>query len=671
MLQTLAIKSGVNTLATQTGAKGTWSRSNHIRFRDGFIEKSFGFTTFTDELLTGVPRSLHCYMDSNKNKLLVAGTHRRLELWNAGSLNDITPLRVAAQNIAVAIDTTNGSAVCTVNDTGHGATSGDEVYFITPVAVGGVILYGPYQLTVVDDDNYTVTASSNATSTVTNGGAVPVFDTTNTSPNVVVTLAAHGKIVGESFRIDVTTTVGGLTFTEGAEYPVDAVLSANTFRIVHASDATSTATVSMNSGNVRLEYLLSAGLASTTAAVGWGAGPYGHGAYGEGEVSEVAITLLRIWSLDNFQDNLLASVNDGALYEWVPPVADGNRATAVGGTVPTIMRGMFVTTPQLQVVAFGAEVLGTQDPLLVRWCDAGDYEDWVATATNLAGSYRLSRGSHILAGMQGPQANYIWTDIDFWLMQYVGLPNVYNFQLIATGCGILGQKAMAQVGKTVYWASHKGFFKFDGSGVRPIPCTVWDTIFQDLDPDHVDKVMCAADSAQGEVTWYFPSISGGLEENDMYVKLNTETGEWDYGTADQTAWIDMTVLGAPIGAHADGDWHQHSEGYNAGDSALASMAETGYFDISEGDQIMFLDRIVPDFVLMGVNPTLNLYINTVEEPNDTPVTHGPFAVTASTREITVRARARQMSLKIESTAIDTWWRLGRVRVRVAPDGRRS
>jgi hypothetical protein len=388
-----------------------------------------------------------------------------------------------------------------------------------------------------------------------------------------------------------------------------------------------------------------------------------------GSASASAFTLLRIWSLDNFQDNLLAAVNDGALYEWIPPVDTDNRATAVGGTVPDTMRGMFVTSPQLQVIAYGAEVLGTQDPLLVRWCTANDYEDWVATSTNLAGSYRLSRGSEIVSGMQGPLANYIWTDIDFWLMQYVGLPSVYSFQLLATGCGLVGQKAMAIVGKTVYWMSHKGFFKFSGSGVQQVPCSVWDTVFQDIDTDNVHKVMCAADSAQGEITWYFPSLSGGSGENDMYVKMNTETGEWDYGTSDQTAWIDMTILGSPIGAHADGDWHQHSQGYNAGDDPLTSFAETGYFDIADGDQVMFVDRIIPDFKLLGTSPTINLYVKTLKEPNDTPVTHGPFPVTSSTRSITLRARGRQMALKIESTALDTWWRLGRVRIRIAPDGR--
>lgn len=667
-LVTLNIKPGITTEATQTLAKGGWSRSQLIQFRDGYLEKRLGWAHLSTTALVGVCRSLHDWMDLAKNKYLAAGTHLRLELYSAGVVTDITPER-ATHNVAVSLTTTIGSPIVTVTDAAHGASTNDEVYFVVPVAIGGLVLYGAYQLTSTGVNTFTVNAGSNATASVVGGGAVPLFTTTNTSATIQVTLAAHGKSLGQAWTVDVSTTVGGVTLT--GSYIIASVVNANNFTIVASGAATSSTTGSENGGNARYLYLITAGLVSTTAQTGYGSGTYGLGTWGRGTASATATRLLRIWSLDNFSTDLLALINDGKLYKWTPPISTGGRATAVGGDVPSLASAMFVSMPQLQAVLLGAEVLGVQDPLLVRWSDIATYVSWTATAVNEAGSFRLSRGSRIVGGLQGPLAGLIWTDLDMWQMQYIGLPFIYSFSMIAAKCGLIAQNAVTLIDRKVYWMSQQGFFVFDG-GVRSIPCPVWDALFLNLNSDNKDKIIAASSGSQREVTWFYPSLSG-TGEIDSYVKLNTITGDWDYGTLVRTAWIDQNVLGEPVGVDSAGLMQQTSNNNydNDGQAMVGVMAETGFMDIADGDQLMYLDKIIPDFKFLGTDPGLMLTIKALDEPFGTPVEYGPYSVNASTKFISTQIRARQMALRINCDDAACWFRLGRIRVQIAPAGRVS
>lgn len=664
-LQPLTLRPGVTTEATQTLAEGTWAKSNLIRFRDGYLEKIFGWVHLNTTALAGRCRALTGWMDFDSIKYLAAGTNLRLYVYSAGALYDITPLR-ATTNPAVVVDTVISTATATITDVAHGCATGDQVNIVVPIAVGGLTLYGTYQVTVLDADNYTITAASNATATITNGGAVPLFTTTNASPTVKVTLAAHGLITGGLFTVDVSTTVA--TVVLSGQYIVT-FIDADNFNITAGSNANAPTTGSENAGNARYQYLLASGLASSMASTGYGSGGYGLGTYGYGSGSGVAITPLRIWSLANFGQDLLALVNNGALYKWSPPASAGTRATAVGGSVPTAAADMFISMPEEQVVLLGAEVLGTQDPLLVRYSDIGDYTVWTATATNQAGSFRLSQGAKIVGGAQGSNVGYIWTDTDLWQMQYVNLPFVYTFNIIGRGCGLIAHSAWCQQDSRVYWMSVQGFFKIDG-GVTPLPCAVWDTIFKDLDPDNADKIVAGSSSSQREVVWFYPSLSGGTGEIDSYVKLNTLTGEWDYGSLIRTAWLDQNVFGAALGVDNNGIIQQFNTTFNNDGAAMTGvLAETGFITISDGDQIMFLDYLVPDFKFNAAATGINLTVVCLEYPGGTPFEMGPYPVTAATEFVTVQARARQIALRITCDNIDTWFRLGKVRALVAPDGR--
>lgn len=673
-LQKLALQPGVNTLATATAAEGTWSESNCIRFRDGFLEKMMGWIRLSNDLVAdpagGIARSLHSLVDSLGQSYLAIGSSTNLEVLNNGEIYDITPLR-ATVNVAVALDTSSGSPTVTVNDAAHGAVAGDEVVVLVPIAVGGLIIWGNYIIqTIVDVDNYTITASSDATANVTNGGAVPSFATTNLSATVTVTLANHGLSVNALFLVEVATTVGGITLS--GSYLVQTVPTANTFTITHTSAASSTTTGSENGGNARILYLIPAGGASTVLTQGYGSGTFGTGTWGEGDPGQTYTVPLRYWFLENIGETLLAAISLGTLYEWSSPVTD--RATEVTAA-PDIMTSMFVAMPSTSVVALGAEVLSVQDPLLVRWSDTGDYNDWTATVTNQAGSYRLSHGKRIVGGIQGSLAGFIWTDDALWQMQYVEPPFIFTFNLISHGCGLIAPLAMGLMNRDVYWMSPKGFFRYGTGAPEQMPCPVWDNVFLDLDTVNQDKCICGVNSAEDEIFWFYPSASGGTGEIDSYVRVNS-AGQWDYGPSGtllaRTAW-ESSSGGVAASVDLNRYVQQQETGFNADTAAMTGvLARSGYLDLEDGQQMYKVDQCWPDFKFQGDDAEVDLTFFAVDQPNGTPRQFGPYTVTADTEWFTIlpAIRARQVAVQITSDQVDTWWRLGAVRLRTAPAGLR-
>lgn len=667
--QKILLQPGVDVQRTKTLNSGSWSTSNLIRWREGLLEKMGGWGHLNTTPIPGIVRGLHAFQDLNGIDYIAAGSSSRLELYTSGNLYDITPIR-ATVNIAVDFSTVISTTTVTIKDVAHGASAEDWINIVIPVSVGGIIIQGFYIITsIIDLDNYTITAGV-ATATVNNGGAVPVFTTVNTTNVVTVTFANHGYVIGNAFTVQVSTVVGGLTIF--GPYLVDTVPTADTFTILTVSGATSSISGGENGGLARINYLIRSGSSSDMPVLGWGGGSWGSGAWGISS-GTTAILPLRNWFLDNFGQNLVAVYTNGPLYQWVPPLADDNPATIVS-EAPSISAGMFVAMPQAQVILLGTEVGAVQDSLLVRWCDNGDYSSsgsWTATSINQAGSYRLSKGSKIVGGIQAPNAGVIWTDTDVWLMQYIQQPFIYGFSIIGTGCGLLSPKGMTILAGAVYWISLKGIFAYDvGGSVRPVLCPVWDKIFGDLDTTNADKAFAASNSLFNEAMYFYPSLSGATEEIDSYVKHNVFENLWDYGSLVRTAWIDESVFGNPVGCDADGILQQHELGNDADGVAIDSFAQSGYMDLANGEMFIMINWLIPDFLLQGTGASVTVTLYAVDFPTDTPRSYGPFTVTAATQYINVRARARQIAIKIENDTLGTYWRIGAIRYRGEPAGRR-
>ena len=300
----------------------------------------------------------------------------------------------------------------------------------------------------------------------------------------------------------------------------------------------------------------------------------------------------------------------------------------------------------------------------------------------------MPSGSKIVGGLSTRQTDLLWTDIDVHGMQYIGgqgstagVSLVYAFNRLGTSCGLIGKHAATSFQGGVYWMGFKNFFRLSGDGVQPLSCTVWDAVFQDIDTANQNKTWCTGVTPFNEIWWFFPSVSGGTGECDKYVKLNVLNGLWDYGpisgstAISRTCGIDQSVLGMPIMGSPTGYIYQHETTYNADGAAISWSYQTGDFVLQEGREFPFVDLIWPDFKFTtfdgsSTSATISLTLYGKDDPSDTPRTYGPYTVTSGTDYINCRFRNRLMSLKVSGDDLGSWSRLGNVRLRVAPSGRR-
>jgi hypothetical protein len=399
---------------------------------------------------------------------------------------------------------------------------------------------------------------------------------------------------------------------------------------------------------------------------------------------------------------ILATSTGGTLQEQAPPAGDQVAATISvwGGSTLTCFRGgpiylydhldgynrlknlpyapqanegAFVAMPQRQVVAYGSTATGIQDPLLVRWSDVQNLDRWVATPVDFAGSYRLSSGSRIVSGMQAHQQGLLWTDTSLWSMQFIGLPDVYSFNEVATGCGLIGQKAAMVMGGTAFWMGSGQFYSYGGEGIQMIPCPIWDVVFQQIDRDAADYVVAAANSRFSEIMWFYPVTgSGGVPTN--YAKYNTAIQQWDYGTLTRTAWVDQSVFTQPLSSAGAGPIYKQESGLNANTRALASSFRTGFFALSDGDMKSFIDQVWPDMKwgLFGASQDAEVFItfHCADYAGGPETAYGPYSMTqTSPQYITPRIRARLVAIEISSADVDSFWRLGNIRYRIQQDGK--
>jgi hypothetical protein len=671
---------GVNVERTPTLNEAGVVKSQLIRYRDGLVQKIGGWVNFYPLVIGGVPRDLHAWQDLNQVNRLAVATTTQLGVVTAGNLADITP-QVLTSDFAPNFSTTSGTTTVTVVDPNiTNVTSFDSIFFNTPISVGGIILSGLYSIdSIIGAHSYQITAAMAASATVANGGAVPAFTTAANSANVSVQLNSHGLLAAapeNTIVFPIPTTANGVTI-DGL-YTAATITDANNFIIQANTQATANGTFSMNGGSAELVYYIAVG--PSTGGVGYGLGGYGLGGYGTGvtPVNQIGSPLQAAdWTTDNWGQLLLACPEDGGIYYWDPTGGFANMSLIVSG--PPFNAGMFVSTSAQIVIAYGStitEQIGVlQDPLLVQWCDSGNFFDWTPSDTNLARNFRIPLGSRIVTGMAVSNQNLIWTDLDLWVMNFIGFPNVYGFNKIGAGAGAASSHAAQQLRGGVYWMGFSNFYRYAGSGVEVIPCPVWDAVYQNLNTAFIQNVRAMPNTGFNEVGWLYPSKASVNGENDSYVKFNiTEQGQpWDYGLLPRSAWIDQSVLGPPIAANPGGVIYQHEIGNDAAGQPIAWSYTTGYFKIAEGQDYAFVDQWRPDFIYGEFNgsPTaqIQMTFNVANFPGDMPNTYGPYTVQQGTDYISTRFRGGLVSITFSGNDLGSFSRLGYVRYRYSAQGR--
>ena len=703
---TLKLQPGVDQNRTLALNEAAISYTQLVRFIPdkqglGLVQKLGGWTKFFNSTVGSTVRALWAWEDTNNNSYLGVGAQATsvagdgLSVISNSQRTIITPGN-STQNVAFSAATIAGSPFITITAAGSYVYSTDTVYIQTPISVNGFnngyILYGLYPATYVDGTNQFIVQASDSlgnslnADTTTTGGTLPLFTFTSGSNQVKVTLAKNGYQVGDTFTVLISLTAAGVTIY--GNYIVYSIVDTNNFNILITQIATSSTTAYLNSNQAR--YVVYRTPLPLPTSTGYGVGGYGVGGYGTGVAPSNPIIGTPVssddWTIDNWGQVMVAGQVNGPIFTWTP-----NSGVTIGSIIPqapAVNDGCFVAMPQRQIIAWGSTFTGIKDPLLIRWCDVENYNSWIATVTNQAGSYRLPKGSAIIGCIQGPQQGLVWTDLGVWAMQYSGPPYVYQFNEIGNGCGLVGRKAAASLNGIVYWMGQSQFFKLGGSGVEIIRCPIWDVIFQDLDLTNSSKIRVAANSYFGEIAWHYPTLSSGGEVN-AYVKYNTVLDQWDFGSTAastdaisiaRTAWINQSVLGPPIGAGIFGGTayiYQHETSLDGAgaqnNQPMTSNFQTGYFAISDGEYKVFVDQVWPDMKWGYYNGpqtadlTLTFYVT--DYPHATPQTFGPYAFNNQTDFITPRFRGRLMSIELQSNDPASFWRIGATRYRYEQDGK--
>jgi hypothetical protein len=529
----------------------------------------------------------------------------------------------------------------------------------------------------------------------TNTGTA-TFDTVDTSALVTVTDAGHGAQNGDFVTFTLAAPVGGLDLNN--EYQI-AYLTANTYTITASSPATSTVSGGGGASTVAA-YQITTGFPVYTIGTGWGAGPWSRLGWGSGYTTGIGLQL-RLWSQTNFGEDLLFSPREGALYLWQPGIgatpAYGTRGVLISGTdVPSIINQIMVSDSSRIVIAFGCDNYGAygvdmQDPLLIRWTAQESYTDWTPSATNQAGSYRLSHGSVIVGALQTRQEILVWTNAAVYAMQYLGPPYIYGFTLLADNISIASPNAMATANGVVYWMGTDKFYSYSGR-VETLPCSLRQYVFNDINRDQEAQFFAGTNEGYSEVWWFYCSTNSTTV--DRYVIFNYLDRVWYYGTLGRTAWIDSPLRQYPQAATTGNIIVFHEAAVDNGEtnppSAISSYIQSSDFDIGDGHNYGFVWRMIPDITFDGSTtafpekPEVIFTVRPRQNPGsnygiaDTPTvaskqsyaTQNNYTVQEFTEIVYTRVRGRQMAFKISSDTLGTQWQLGTPRIDAKPDGRR-
>jgi hypothetical protein len=503
--------------------------------------------------------------------------------------------------------------------------------------------------------------------------------------------SSHGAAVGDFVVVSGASSVGGIPVDEiNTEHVIVSTPSATTFTVEVESGAAGSAT---GGGDVTMTFLFNTGAQTNVFGRGWGAGAWSRGTWSSAATSTVSGTPLRLWSADNFGEDLLFCARQGPLFYW--DASGGVSARAVYAEdvtgavdVPTSILNLLVT-PERFVVALGCTPVGGGDidPLLIRWASQETFIDWSPTTTNTSGDLRLSTGSYIVTALKARSEILVWTDAALHSMSYLGAPLQFGQTTLAHNVTVISPNAAIAVNNSVFWMGKNQFYVYNGQ-VQTLPCTVRTYIFGDLDPAQAFQVYCGLNEPFGEVTWFYCSM--GQTRMNKYVTYNYLENLWYYGTMDRTSWLYAPTRGsnplATAGGYDDeaGYLYSHENGNDMSEgsiSPLESYITSADLDIGDGEHFMFVDRVIPDFDFEGSTataPELDVTVSTRNTPGTAYLDNDERQVTRSstspvtlyTTQLWMRLRGRQARVKISSDQAGVKWRLGSIRIQAREDGKR-
>lgn len=704
-LQKLQFRPGINRDVTSLSNEGGWVDGDKIRFRLGYPEKLGGWSKYSSSQYLGSVRSLHNWIALDGSNYLGLGSHLKYYIEEGGTLNDITPVRgsAGAGNVTfeanLQISMSGISSAFTFGETVTGGTSGATARVTKNITGTGVLV----AIT-------SVSGTFAVAETITGGtsGSTGTVSALPYSSTVSVQDVNHGAIKNDFVIFSGTDSLGGnVTGTIlNSEHQIIHVEDSGNYEIQVSVTPTASDTGDGNtSSTADAEYQINVGLDSMVGGTGWGAGTWGRGTWGSGS-SVTTTTELRLWSEDNFGEDLLINPIDSGIYYWDKGTGLSSRAIelsaattgAASGTktsVPQVAKQILVSDTDRHVIAFGCDGLGAnssatqgdgvQDPLLIRFSSQENPIDWFPTSINTAGDLIIGSGSQFVQALETKREILVWTDASLHSMRFIGPPYTFGITQLASNTTIMSPNSAVATEDFVFWMGLDNFYVYAGQ-TQQLDCPVKDKVFQNFNFAQADKVFAGVNSEYNEVFWFYPSqdnalINNGDGQNDKYVIYNYKDKIWYFGNLARTAWIDRGVRTYPI-AVQDGYIYNHEFGYDDDGAVMDSFIESAPMDLDDGDRFTLITKLIPDITFAGstnistpqatfsIKARNNPGVNFLSTSSGTATRTSTVPVEEYTEQLNLRSRGRSFAFRVESSTLGSKWKLGTPRVDLRPDGRR-
>lgn len=502
------------------------------------------------------------------------------------------------------------------------------------------------------------------------------FITATDSTTVTVNDGSHGALVGDFVTFSNANTGNSSLNTQlNVEHEIVTVPDSGTYTITLSDNA---AAALSSAGSADAEYQINIGINTVVPGNGWGAGTWGADGWGLASSETVGGGTLRLWSQDNFGEDLIFNQRDGFVFYWDKTNGLTTRAINLiekSDSAPTKARKIIVSERDRHVIAFGANPIGEtdQDRLLIRFSTQENPFEWRPTATNTAGDLRIGSGSEIVTAVKTRREMIVLTDTSVHSMQFIGPPFTFGINQLASNITVRGFNTAVAVGDAVFWMGYDRFYVYDGR-VQVIPCSVRDHVFQNFNETQSDKVYAGVNSAFGEVFWFYPSQSSA--NNDKYVVYNYDQKIWYVGNLARSSWIDRGVYQYPMATDSNLVYN-HEKGNDNDGTAFTSFIESSPIDVQDGDQFVFLRRMIPDVSfdnsdsdISNDNKQAVFSLKAQRSPGGGFIKTSTNTVSSTTELNHLRLRGRSFGLRVESTTEKVNWRLGTVRVDLRADGDR-
>jgi len=722
----LKFKPGIVSDITPYSNEGGFVDCDKIRFRLGTPEKMGGWSKYSASTYEGTARRLHNWVALDGSDFLGVGTELKYYIEEGQTFTDITPIR----NTTSAGDVTfakkgNSDATIIVTDPAHGANENDFVVFSGAASLGGnitaAVLNKEYKIVnLISSNVYEITANVAANSSDTGNGGSSVKGTYQLNTGLNTTIGGTGWSAGQwsgttssalsttlNEALDNSETAIDVVDETGMNTANDVILVGNELMLVSATTDDNTMTVTRGAtgldthggtvalglqtditthDNGSLVRLAKGNELSTDDFVGWG--------------SSASITVpgaqIRLWSHDNFGEDLIINPRNGGLFYWDRSGGLGARAIEVSASglsgtrtsVPQICKQIIVSDSDRHIIAFGCDGLGTtvgatqgsgvQDPLLIRFSSQENPVDWFPTTTNTAGDLRLGGGSEFVQAVETKQEILVFTNKSLHSMKFIGPPFTFGIRELSKNITIMSPASAIAVDDSVYWMGVDTFYMYSGGATKQIPCSVKDKVFLDFNLEEKDKVHVGVNSEFSEIMWFYPS--GDVTEVNSYVTYNYAENVWYFGNLARQAWMDRGIRNLPV-ATGDQYLYNHEVGYDDDGSAMTSFVESAPMKFTQNEKFSFVNQIIPDVNFNGstsINPSVDFTIKAqnysgsgiTQTSTGSAQRSSTSPVEVYTQKLDFRVRGRTFALRLESTGLGTKYKLGTPQVNIKEDGRR-